>query len=463
NDILGVENTGKKKVLNVRECDAVMPLNDTVDYDAFRFRDMYRGLFKSSEGKTDIVQLDVRTTKVFKPVYLPQVIGITLARLLDMGFIQLILMGRLFNLLFYILVVYFAIRLMPVFRTTLAVCGLLPMAMQLAGNFSYDTFITAVSFLLIGSVFNLTYKKEKITLKDLVLPTAAMCLLAPVKAIYVVMGLLAFMLPSEKFPDRKKAMPAKAAMFAAVLIFWSATNLSSVIGVLKPHRKKAPAQNTSPQTTQTAPPAETEPEEEPGLLYPYDLFMQENPPREEEIFWDPEGDLLPNGDSRHYYSVPYILKNLKQTVKLVLNTITKESGKYLQCIIGTRLGEIIAVDLQASWIWFILILLVLLLSVVQVRGEKKTKLGMGRWIGAFVFVALTGLTVAACIMWTPINYQVIFGIQGRYLVPAFPLIVIFLSNRLITLEKNIDRILVYAMLPLNLMVVLNVFMIMCGY
>ena len=129
-------------------------------------------------------------------------------------------------------------------------------------------------------------------------------------------------------------------------------------------------------------------------------------------------------------------------------------------MIGTRLGEIIVVDLQASWLWFIGILLVLLLSVFNVGDSVSPHKGIRKWWGALIFAGVVALSVAACIMWTPINYVTVFGIQGRYFLPAFPLIVFFLNNTFIRLEKNIDGILIYSMLILDLLIILNVFNIM---
>ena len=148
------------------------------------------------------------------------------------------------------------------------------------------------------------------------------------------------------------------------------------------------------------------------------------------------------------------------TVKLVIRTITTHTGKYLQTVVGTRLGEIILVDLQASWIWFIAIIVLLYLSVIPVKGTKQLHTPLNRLLGVLVFILVTGATVAACIMWTPINYETIFGIQGRYLIPALPLFITALGWKGIQLVKPVDKALLYTIVPVNIFVILNVFMIM---
>ena len=169
---------------------------------------------------------------------------------------------------------------------------------------------------------------------------------------------------------------------------------------------------------------------------------------------------MPNGDSRYYYSVSYILHNVRGTVKLVLHTIMQNTGKYLQTVIGTRLGEIIVVDLQASWIWFIILVALLYLSTISVNGEALIYKKKDKILGLIVFTLVLLRVVAACITWTPINYETIFGIQGRYLLPVLPLLIMALQNDNLIFRKAVDDKLMYLILPTDILVILNVFMIM---
>ncbi len=464
NEILGIENLYNDNQVLVRECDAVIPLDRPVEYDAFSFRDMYNGLFTGTEGRTGLVPVNARFVRVHKQLYLAQTLGITLARIMNMGFIPLVLMGRFFNLLMYTALVWLAVKIMPVFKTTLALCALLPMSMQIAGNFSYDTYILAMALLFTASVFNLAYGKKKITYKDLVLPAVTLCLLVPAKRIYLLMGLLVFTVPDRLFADRKKAWLSKGGIFALALVCWMSVNSGAVAGLFRQTVVEIPVTDDTAQTVQTV---VAQPVEQPAIsedtktdvfVYPFEPAGELQP----EAFYDPDSDIQINGDSKYYFNIPYILTHIRQTVSLVLNTITTQTGTILQCIIGTRLGEIIVVDLQASWIWFIAILMVLLLSVTPVKKEKQVYTLLPKLTGAVIFIGILALTVLICITWTPVNYTTIFGIQGRYVLPALPLMVMFFNNRLVTLEKNIDRILLYSILPLDVLVVLNVFMIMTG-
>ena len=99
----------------------------------------------------------------------------------------------------------------------------------------------------------------------------------------------------------------------------------------------------------------------------------------------------------------------------------------------------------------------LLLSVTRVKDTAPVHTGIAKWWGMLIFLGITALTVLAAIIWTPVNYETIFGLQGRYLLPPLVLAVMFFENRWLTLERNIDRELTFSVLCLNIMVILDVF------
>ena len=462
-EMTGGENIVSQYYLRVRECDTVIDYNAPVDYNPFSFQNIFSGLGDKAPAETEYVNVKARFVAAFPLLYLVQALGISAARLLGLGFIPLFMMGRFFNLLAYTAVIWLAIKLMPVHKTTMALCALLPMSMQLAASYSYDTYIIAVSLLFIASVFRLAYGVEKIAARDMVLPLVTLCLLAPAKTIYIVTGALLFIIPDKKFGNRAKAWAAKLGIIAVAAVFWLSVNANRLGGVITSRpvqsSKDLSALENKAQTEtvkdETAKQNNTAQEQQ--RLYPFDIFMAANPRPEEDLFWDPEGDLQPNGDSKYYFTLSYILSNLKQTVKLVINTVTQKSGHILQCLIGTRLGEIIVVDLQASWLWLMAFVAVLLLSVTRVKDTVPVHTGIAKWWGMLIFLGITALTVLAAVMWTPVNYETVFGLQGRYLLPPLVLAVMFFENKWLTLERNIDRELIFSVLCLNIMVILDVF------
>ena len=70
-------------------------------------------------------------------------------------------------------------------------------------------------------------------------------------------------------------------------------------------------------------------------------------------------------------------------------------------------------------------------------------------------MAIFMLVCAAGLMWTPTNYTTAFGIQGRYLLPVLPLILLLFTNENITFKKKIDGQLIYALCVVNTLIILN--------
>ena len=46
------------------------------------------------------------------------------------------------------------------------------------------------------------------------------------------------------------------------------------------------------------------------------------------------------------------------------------------------------------------------------------------------------LLVVAAFRWTPIEYDVFVGLQGRYLIPIFPLLLAFYNNQLVRVNRG---------------------------
>lgn len=455
NKILGTEELGPAGTVTVRACDADTAMMNTVKYNGFSFQKIWQGLTDGSPVDETPTVIEARTAAVFPLQYAAQTAGIILARLLHLNFVWLAVLGRLANLLVYTAVGYWAVRIMPVFKTTLALCALLPMSLQLAGSFSYDAYVLHLSLMGIALVFRMAYGTDPIRLYEAAACGAVFALLAPAKAVYILLAMLIFIVPTKRFSNRTKAWLTKGAVFAVALVFWGVTNTGAILGTLGFTYTRAEAKPEISAAGQTV----IEPEEsESAVTYPYDSMVL--PSEESLLYYDPDGDLLPNGDSRFYYSISYMLHNPGQTVRLLVHTLTTESGKFIQSLLGTRLGELIIVDLSASWIWGILLLGLLGCSVLLTPGQEVVHTGLSRLWGAAIFIGIAAATVLACIMWTPINYTYIFGIQGRYFLPAFPLLVMAAQSRVLRLQQNIDRQLVFGIVPVNLLILLNVFLLM---
>ena len=99
------------------------------------------------------------------------------------------------------------------------------------------------------------------------------------------------------------------------------------------------------------------------------------------------------------------------------------------------------------------------LTTLKQQEETLQYKGVPKWWATVVALGVVALFCIACITWTPVNYETVFGIQGRYFIPVLPLLVMALSGENITIKKNIDKILLFALAVVNILIILDGFTI----
>jgi uncharacterized membrane protein len=122
---------------------------------------------------------------LYSPVqYIPQVLGFWLARLLKLGPYMYGALGKLFNLLYFIACITFAIKLIPFKKQFLFILLLSPAVLSLVGTMTCDSVIIGTSILFISYIFNIKYNNIKITNKHLVVLLCLGIIIALCKIVY---------------------------------------------------------------------------------------------------------------------------------------------------------------------------------------------------------------------------------------------------------------------------------------
>ncbi len=96
------------------------------------------------------------------PWYLPSIAGMQISKLFTCNFCFNMWAGRLFNLIVYSILVFYAIKISPYFKWGFVLLGSMPMTLFLAASLSYDSLTTAISYILIAATLNLLVKKQNI-------------------------------------------------------------------------------------------------------------------------------------------------------------------------------------------------------------------------------------------------------------------------------------------------------------
>lgn len=134
--------------------------------------------------------------------YLPAIIGMELAVVLNLPTLWVLQFGEFFALLFYVFVCSMALKYCPIKKPVMAVFMLAPMMMQGAGSLSYDAVAVPLMFWIICYVLHLRFEKEDITLRDMLLLILPWIWMSYIKVPYALIVLLGLMLPLEKFHVR---------------------------------------------------------------------------------------------------------------------------------------------------------------------------------------------------------------------------------------------------------------------
>ena len=452
--------------LLLRECDAAHFGTKTGDIGVLAYKN--EAIAETSEpGSPDVLTThsEVKAGQG-SGSYLAQALGIRLARAQGKNFYTMLLYGRLANLILYLLLAALAVWLAPTSLRGLFACvALLPMPLQLAASLSPDAAVLGLVFSFTALCLRLRGEKAVWWQKILLIVLGG--LTAPGKAIYLPVILLCLLIPAENLtydenPTVKflgEELPGGCCIHAATLVlafcFWLAANLNAVAYAARD-------MNTTVLVTAAAAAAVL-------LVLALAAYLKLHK-RPKVFFWckvafaavlvvgavggvyavshmggglDPDQLTMtyPNGDSIWTFSFGYICRNIPATVKLLLRTLPEQGALWLQGLLGTTLGEPIVYRIDVSWLLGVGLLLAVLAAALP-RQDEPALLGRRSKAGtAGICLCVVLAVLAAALNWTPINYQTLFGLQGRYLLPILPLALLLVkSSKKLALRGDVSHV-----------------------
>ena len=111
-------------------------------------------------------------------------------------------LGRLSNFIFYIILIYFSLKILPFKKFGALFILLVPMAIQQNSSLSADVMINSCSFLFISYILYLKYSDKspkKLEVKHKLLLFSLALIISLSKIVYFPICLLLFLIPKEKF------------------------------------------------------------------------------------------------------------------------------------------------------------------------------------------------------------------------------------------------------------------------
>ena len=299
--------------------------------------------------------------------------------------------ARLMSLIVYSFVVFYAIKISPKYKNTIAAIALMPMSLSLFSSITYDNLLISFSLLLLGIVLKYRYddKVKAISKIDYLLIGIILFIYINVKYIYTLNILMLLLIPKEKFGiDKKERIKNLLFVLVGVGIIYLITN----------------GRNFFINTAK------------------YDL---------EGVFKKEQ--------------IKFVLNNPFEYINIYYRTLVQNRFYY----ISTFIGVFGLIDTNLPTFIYILYIFFLILTLLIDGSDVHQIKGSIRLVSLIIPIAIISLAfLALYIEWTSIiggygvGAQSITGVQGRYFIPAIVMMVFAFANKfkLNIIKKNYNFI-----------------------
>ena len=180
------------------------------------FENIWEPMFYNTDVKTNFLQIKKSRSIVidkqklffanqcyqslYSPLaYLPQTIGISIAKHFTQSVYWILMTAKVFLLAFYIILGYFSIKSLPLFKWLLFLILLAPTALSLGCSVSADGVIIPLSIFYLAKIFQFSFREKVLIEKQEIIGLCLLSIfLALVKQSFFI-SLFVFFIPHEKF------------------------------------------------------------------------------------------------------------------------------------------------------------------------------------------------------------------------------------------------------------------------
>jgi uncharacterized membrane protein len=324
----------------------------------------------------DTIFYDNAVIGYYPPVqYIPQAVAMAVGRVFGAPMLALLYLGRLFNLLAWLGIVFLAIAITPVMKWPLFLLGIMPMNIHQAASLSGDCVTVGLSLLTVAFFLRLALAEDKpiIQSSDYVYMFLLGVGMALVKQPYFLLMLLFFMIPSERLGGRKRYFIVGALLIIVTFgvgLGWSLMEKGRIVQV-------SAAVNQAEQ-------------------------------------------------------MKFILSNPVTFARILVRTFLYWKLDFVSTSVG-------AIGLMESTfpIWFGFLYFFTLVSTVAIDSGTPVVKPRQKLVSTGTMV-LTGVAVmtATYLFGTVVRGPMVTGIYGRYWIPLIPLLLLLFKNKSIKYEKG---------------------------
>ncbi len=372
--------------------------------------------------------------------YLPQALGIALARAFSDSPLNYLYWARLFNLITAIILIFLAIRTTPLHKWVFFMLGVMPMTVSQMASVSYDAPTIGISFLLIAQILDFGFGvHEKISKKGIFILFLLTVLLAFTKPPYFLIAVAFLLIPVARIGSLKKyAILFTGLLLAGILISQFPGALSSIAQSV--FVRKANAATFTPLSLQPAY-AELQTgqldEDKPettgtvAMKTPDTSSQSTQPP---DTLTPPP---LPTSPYDASAQTKFILDKPFRYAGILINSVIKYAGLYMTSFVGLFGWN--DTGLPDPLVYFYLIV-ILLVAATDINKEVKIGWRQKAILISVFLVCLVIIETGLYLYSNLVGTDFIVGVQGRYFIPLAPLVFLLFYQRklgsLLTLNKK---------------------------
>lgn len=365
----------------MRSCDSELDVVTVAINE--EYMDNYLSYFSESVGDTTMVKTSMAPLEIPAFQYFVPAIGITIGRLFNFNAICTLMLGRLFNYLFFVFLICLSIKYIPIAKELVFGISIIPMVLQQAFSYSYDSLIIACSILSVALALNLKRTHIK-RVKHIVILFILITVMSIVKGHAYIAFLFLFLIAFElEIKQMLKKIITILRKYRMVKIILSIIFLLCIIIIC-------------------------------CLILKKTILIKESSIYTKLSYMDEDG-----------YTLAYALNYPLDTLIFYVKTFFVQGDFYLFSTFGSQLGWL---NLKVSY--FTIIPIILFNFVLSFNEENEepflNKLDKVILFSIFILSVLFVLT-GMFLSWTPVTYSAIEGVQGRYFIPVL-LIVYLLIN-----------------------------------
>jgi uncharacterized membrane protein len=401
--IMNVDKEPQNGTVIKRECDVITTDLLANDVEPNSYYQEWVNTFKKPE-KTDLIRVAYVDSGNQVPdiVYLPAAIGISIGRICGLSGMMTYKLGRIFPLVFYIMLVWLAVSVLPFCNSMTGMTGLSLIALQQASSASYDAIINGVIILFVSLCVALAYgnvgKKNKLYI---FLTLLSALLIVTVKGGVYIPVLMLLILPVER--------SAKAGNSLLKTKYIIGGSCAVIVACLLVFRRFYALLNTILST----------------------------------------GDVR-GGDG---YTLSYAFKHPALIVYIFVRTIFNKGEVCIRGMFGGMLGWH---NISVSWIFIMPLCCGMFLLIHSENERPPAKKSFKAVCIAVTFITTILIMLAMLFSETKMGKPNIWGLQGRYLIPVEAVLLMALSTSMITVNHNQKQKIIFAMLTIQAVAMLEI-------